>query len=386
MKTEDDAATPWSTSPLFQVPEHESEKYPDGVTGLLVRGLPYEGSTTRFFSYYATPGSLSGDSSIDKNLPAIILVHGGGETASREWARFWAMRGYASLSLDLGGRGPDRSRLADGGPDDKGENKILHAAKPLADQWPFHAVADVIILNSLLRSFPEINRNKIAVAGASWGGFVTCLVAGIDHRIAAAVSVYGCGYIWEKSIWVDNKLFAALAEGDRQRWISLWDPSNYLPDVQCSVLFATGAKDFAYPLESWTKSVKLVPEQLRHLLVEPEMPHSGDFALTVLPGVHMFIDAVLNESSRYPRIGECQEIDGGVLARCKNLTSDSSAHLHYTCDGGSNLDRTWRTMPAKYNWHGEEIEASPPPARARIFFLTSSQAGYCMCSSLPVLR
>ncbi len=48
--------------------------------------------------------------------PAVVLVHGGGGKAFEEWARLWAERGYAAIAMDLGGCGPDRKPLPDGGP------------------------------------------------------------------------------------------------------------------------------------------------------------------------------------------------------------------------------------------------------------------------------
>ena len=45
-------------------------------------------------------------------LPAMVLVHGGGGKAFREWAELWAERGYVALAMDLAGHGPDGKRLA----------------------------------------------------------------------------------------------------------------------------------------------------------------------------------------------------------------------------------------------------------------------------------
>ena len=86
------------------------------------------------FAYYATPGTLAGDTSRDSNLPAVVLVHGGGGTAFREWAELWAKRGYAAIAMDLAGHRPvegknphspeNRTRLADGGPESGRRRKI----------------------------------------------------------------------------------------------------------------------------------------------------------------------------------------------------------------------------------------------------------------------
>ena len=75
---------------------------------------------------------------------------------------------------------------------------------PLEDQWPYHAVSAVVLAHSLLRSYPEVDASRIGVTGISWGGYLTCIVAGIDDRLKCAVPVYGCGFLGDNSAWVDR--------------------------------------------------------------------------------------------------------------------------------------------------------------------------------------
>ena len=53
-----------------------------------------------------------------------VLVHGGGGTAFDAWVRLWNDRGYAAIAMDLAGRGADRKRLPDGGPDQSHREKF----------------------------------------------------------------------------------------------------------------------------------------------------------------------------------------------------------------------------------------------------------------------
>lgn len=133
--------TPWDLAALSAVPEAEWQEQGE-VRALHYRGEPFAGKPTRVFAYYATPGTLAGDPAKDRNLPGIVLVHGGGGRAFEPWARLWASRGYAAIAMDLSGRGQDRKRLADGGPSQADGTKF--AAGPIADQWSYHAVANVI--------------------------------------------------------------------------------------------------------------------------------------------------------------------------------------------------------------------------------------------------
>ena len=104
--------------------------------------------------------------------------HGGGD-AFEPWAKLWADRGYVALAMDLSGRGPDRKRLLDGGPDQDDETKFrdFDPADP-SSMWTYQAVAAVLRGHSLLASRSEVDANRIGVTGISWGGYLTCIVAG----------------------------------------------------------------------------------------------------------------------------------------------------------------------------------------------------------------
>jgi dienelactone hydrolase len=71
--------------------------------------------------------------------------------------------------------------------------------KPIGDHWAYHAVAAVVLGHSLIRSFPEVDASRIGVTGISWGGYLTCIVAGVDDRFRFAAPVYGCGFLGEGS-------------------------------------------------------------------------------------------------------------------------------------------------------------------------------------------
>ena len=84
--------------------------------------------------------------------------------------------------------------MPDGGPNQGDDEKFGSIDKPPTEQWSYHAVAAAIRGHSLIRSFPEVDAQRTAVTGISWGGYLTCIVAGLDSRFKAAVPVYGCGF------------------------------------------------------------------------------------------------------------------------------------------------------------------------------------------------
>ena len=76
------------------------------------------------------PGSLGPLELLAADLPVVVLVHGGGGTAFKEWAKLWAKRGYAAIAMDLAGCGPQRKRLAKGGPGQSDEEKFGAVDQP----------------------------------------------------------------------------------------------------------------------------------------------------------------------------------------------------------------------------------------------------------------
>jgi cephalosporin-C deacetylase-like acetyl esterase len=184
-------------------------------------GEPYKGKPTRVFAYYAKPAIRT---TRDDPFPAVLLVHGGGGKAFQAWAEHWAARGYCALAMDLSGNGPN-GRLEDGGPDQSDDTKFRDFDdKTVRDMWTYHAIAAIIRGHNLLRSLPEVDKDKIAVTGISWGGYLTCIVAGVDDRLKAAVPVYGCGFLHENSVWKESRFDKVGAER-RTRWVDTFDPS-----------------------------------------------------------------------------------------------------------------------------------------------------------------
>ena len=91
---------PWGVKQLHAVPEATFGPRSNLVSEVYYAGELFQGKPTRIFAYYARPAEGNGP------FPAMLLVHGGGGKAFREWAEHWAQRGYVALAMDLAGHGP----------------------------------------------------------------------------------------------------------------------------------------------------------------------------------------------------------------------------------------------------------------------------------------
>ena len=185
----------WDMKALDAAPKTYPADAPvaEGVTSVFYEGMPWRGKPTRVFAYYGLPKTEPG-----AKAPGMVLIHGGGGTAFDAWVRLWTSRGYAAIAMDTCGCVPIGSygkwqRHDTGGP--AGWGGFDQVDEPVEDHWTYHAIADVVLAHSLLRSLPEVDADRIGVTGISWGGYLTCIVSGVDPRFRFAVPVYGCGFL-----------------------------------------------------------------------------------------------------------------------------------------------------------------------------------------------
>lgn len=383
-------STPWNLRQLSQPPTFKWADEEGKIRALFYEGEPYGGKPTQVFAYYATPATLSGNNSSTEKYPAVVLIHGGGGTAFLEWAELWAKRGYAAIAMDLAGHRPNqgqnahqpanRSRLPDGGPNQGDDEKFGSIDKPPSEQWSYHAVAAAIRAHSLIRSFPEVDAERTAVTGISWGGYLTCIVAGLDNRFQAAVPVYGCGFLNENSAWLPR--FEKMSPEQRTRWVTLWDPSKYLPAVSMPILFVNGTNDFAYPLDSYMKSFDAVPGK-KQLRVSVNLPH-GHPPGWAPPEIGLFIDHHLGRVPALPIVSDPKLENGHVRVAVQAKTKLKQASLHYTTDGEAINKRTWTTTLAKID--GNSILVDAPPTEATAWFITVTDERDALISSRIMIR
>ena len=328
------------------------------VQKVYYEGEPFLGKPTRVFAYYGRPAEGDGP------FPAVLLVHGGGGRAFDAWARHWAARGYVALAMDLAGCGP-AGRLPDGGPNQGHPAKFSdHIDGNLKDMWTYHAVAAIIRGHTLLAARPEVDADRIAMTGISWGGYLTCIVAGLDDRLKAAVPVYGCGFLHENSCWTAGSL-AQLTDEQRASWVEHFDPSQYLPGARRPMLWVNGTNDFAYPLDSYKKSYRAAPGP-NALAITIRRRHGH---IWTFPEVDAFIDSILKKDVKpLAKIGEMISDEAGVvLASVESEVPIKSAELIYTTDEGVWQKRNWVSMPATIC--ERTVTAKLPTPRPTVYYI-----------------
>lgn len=388
---------PWELSELHKVPAVSWLDDSSPIRSLTYRNEQFQGKPTDVFAFYATPGSISGDKSKDRNLPAVVLIHGGGGTAFAEWVWLWANRGYAAIAMDLSGRRPEapkfdektgelirrrvkRTRLEHGGPEADHIAKFQNVGGDITDDWQFHAVAAVVRGHSLIRSFPEVNADRTAVTGISWGGYMTCLVASIDDRFKAAVPVYGCGFLYEGES-VQKRLIDSLDEKKRAEWIRVYEPSAWLPKCRVPIFFVNGTNDKHYPLSSYLRSFNLV-KSAKQIRIGVNMRHSHQAGWAPAE-IGLFIDQHVNGGKPLPQLGSPKMEKNEVTAEVSSAVPLKKVQLHFTTDSGPLVERKWQSRDASLT--GKTISASVP-AEATIWMLSATDSRNALVSTPVVFQ
>jgi dienelactone hydrolase len=371
-KASDRFTGPWNVAALKKVPAATWGEKSGLIQEVYYEGEPMNGKPTRVFAYVARPESH------DKPAPGMVLVHGGGGTAFPEWATLWARRGYMAIAMDLAGCGPKQQRLPDGGPDQDDGTKFRNFSDAEANQmWTYHAVAAVMRGHSLLASCEGIDPNRIGITGISWGGYLTCIVAGVDDRLKAAVPVYGCGFLHENSYHGWMEILAKMSPEQRNRWVSLFDPSRYLPGVRCPILFVNGTNDFAYPMDSYQKCYRLVPGPVA-LRIQVNMPHGHGVGWEPSE-IGLFTDSFFTGGDPLTKLGPLTTSGDRAATTFEAKVPVVKAELNCTSDTGPWHQRKWTTTEAKIS--GNNVQAELPKQRPLVYFLNVTDQRGAMVST-----
>ena len=295
-----------SESGVFDTPDFtftkkydEFKKY-QNIKGLFFDGLVYHKKPTKVFCWYGIPESLQKG----EKAPAVVLVHGGGGTAFPDWVKKWTDKGYIAIAPALEGQVP--------GPEDKDSNGIMKhptwefsgpyrqgffldiKTEKLKDQWFYHAVADIVLSSSLLRSFTEVDTTKIGITGISWGGILTNVVTGVDNRFDFSIPVYGCGYLDETPVYYNQ--LKLLTPESKLFYMNNWEPSLYIPLHNQPTLFINGTNDLHFTMNSFIKTYNAsICEKYLHIEYEMKHGHSAGWSPEV---IYQFADYYTRNGSK----------------------------------------------------------------------------------------
>ena len=218
----------------------------DNVDTIFYDGIKYKGETKKVWAYVAIPEGASAQNPV----PGIVLVHGGGGTAYDLWAKSWADKGYAAISIDTEGRMPvstntfsssGRTFTTFGHQNNASYSDFIASDASHSDMWFYQAACDAILAGNVLRGYDEVDSSRIGITGISYGSLITMTAIGADNRFKFAVPVYGCGHLWEGPTYFAYKMTEARKS---------WDPSRfYMQSGDMPILWFVTNRDQNFSLD-----------------------------------------------------------------------------------------------------------------------------------------
>lgn len=217
----------------------------------------FQGKKAIVCGYWAYPKSAT-------NLPAIVMFHGGPQTASEDGAVNWAKLGYACFhpnhndDVEMHGEAkglPNTDWSAVNAWGAKGSDGPFQADETTIDavpsprnNWQFPRQMSGRRIISFLCQQSQVDPNRIGVRGHSTGGTLTSYVC-LDPRIAAAVpSVGGVGGFMDPHPVIVGNCRHLRLEGERRRLFDeTLESKTCWKHMHAPVLLLGASNDFNAP-------------------------------------------------------------------------------------------------------------------------------------------
>ena len=349
------------------------------------RGETYDNAPVRVYAIYAAPQG-------GKNLPGLLHIHGGGQTASPNWLKFWTAHGYAAMSFDFCGAHEGRTRFTRYGKllqGNQGQGKnMAETTEPSvrASKW-YHWTLLARRCLTVLERMPEVDPNRLGIYGISVGGSLVWYVAGSDDRVKAACAIYGCGWnTHPRSMYEDDP---KKDDPSMVLWRKTMEPEAYAPLIACPLLFLDGTNDhhgkmdWAYQTLGSMKApcyAAFTPHYRHH--VEEEQGRD-------LP---LFMDKCLRNGPAWlksPALAIALDAVGVPVAQLKADLSQpiKKVEIYYAVSNDNPITRFWRLASA--GREGEMWTASLPilSPQDRLFGFANVvyPSGLCLSSNFQAV-
>lgn len=331
-----------SKTPAFRDSPFEDSKF-KGLRDILVTGAEIEGKKSEFFAYIGYPtGPVP-----QGGFPGIVLIHGGGGTAFPQYVKLWTSHGFAVIALDWYNSRPHLPA--------SGELTEVSVKKiPLEGgerQEHVTNAANMVIAHSLLRTLENVNPDKTAFVGLSWGSWYGAMVAAIDPRFKGVIEIY-CG---------------DATPPDTNRFIN----GRFLHAAKVPMYWIAGTND----QNATPKSLQMGFDEcakLENKSLAINLPHSH--VGFTFDACFRMADFFLKDGPSLPKLGNAvvnnRKISADIVFPGKGV---AEAILCYTIDRDEKTShkRVWTSIPAQFD--AKEVWAELPEGVYQCFLSAYDQ-------------
>ncbi|HCC56076.1 MAG TPA: S9 family peptidase [Solibacterales bacterium] len=204
-----------------------------------------------------------------KKYPVLLLIHGGPQG---EWAQSWTYRWNAQVFAGAG--------YVVVMPNPRGS--VGYGQKFIDDingDWGGRAYADVMAVADRVAALPYVDKDRMAAAGGSYGGYMVDWILGHTNRFKALIAHAGVYDLRSEAgateeLWFPKWEFAGMPWENPEMY-DRWSPSHFAREFKTPTLVIHGELDFRVPytqgLELFTAlQLQKVPSRL---LIYPDEGH-----------------------------------------------------------------------------------------------------------------
>jgi len=312
-------------------------------------GEKFDGKYVRIYGVYAAPKG-------GENLPGLLHIHGGGQTANTSWLKELAGRGYVVMTFNWGGEWPNRKRYTlwngvENGDHKKRTGREVTLPTPRGDSYYLWTQASMRAL-TYLESQPEVNPDKIGAYGISMGGSIMWNIA-FDPRIQAGCAIYGAG--WNTYTYEDTRYSIGMPEHKPSendlRWRASLAPEASAPYIKFPMLFLSSSNDRHGYMDRAEQSLALIPEGVpRAWALTPRLRHH--IGLDFIHDLPAWFDVYLKGEGSWPDNPETAIASGqdGVpvfTVKPANTQDVMKVEVFYGLETPFAVNRHWRNAEVR---------------------------------------
>ncbi|MBR2625441.1 MAG: dienelactone hydrolase family protein [Lentisphaeria bacterium] len=332
----DHAAKYWDFEKLKNPPAFVDDNDPacavPSLRAIVYDGVVEDGKVTKFFAYIAIPeGEMPAG-----GWPGIVLAHGGGGTAFPWAVKEWCAAGYAVIAPDWCGRRPNKADFV-GQYNKTPRRNASYQRKRLYDS--FTNPANLVLAHSILLSLPEVNKDKTAYVGLSWGSWYGAIVTAIDPRFKGMIAIY----------LGDRKKYAAKNMID----------GRFLHEAKVPMYYVVGTNDAHGSPETLQSGFDACGKMLGNKTMIVRLPH--DHYGFRFKACYRYAAEILKGEAGLPKLAKPvisgKNISSEVLSPGRGICK---VYLCYTADKDikESKKRHWEMIPAEYD--GRKVSAVLP--------------------------
>lgn len=327
-----------------------TDAYPDAKKEGLrtISYNPFPSDRKRDFQMFAYLGIPDGPAPAG-GFPALVFGHGGCGLASAEIVDSFKSRGFVAISMSC-----EANTYA------KPDGKTVKLKEfPGLPDYADHLGA-YVRANTILRSLPMVNKDKVVYLGQSWGGVKGSILSCLDTRFKCFILLSGCGFwrLGDKTLERYNDL-----AGERL------DPGWYLAAAKGPLYWINGTNDRFFGVAAWQRSAAAAPSTQNQLMLI-DYPHAR------FPDryVERVLDHELNGGAPLPKLGPSKVEGGSVSAELLSEGKGIKAAVLFHTEGkGPFLQRKWSVSPATVT--GKTVSAAVPAAATQYCLAVFDEAG-----------